>query len=324
MGKYKQIIRWSIAACCIGYIIWFFFKNTEELKIVSGLPVMPVVGMASLAVLSHIVYSWRFAIILKKCSGRSIAFITLFRIVVLGRFLSTFAPQAGTVYRSVCLKKNYGISYTSYAGSLFSITWLDTCLNLIFAGIIILAIEPKLQIANLPILYLLAITLVLILAVPLILEAIFRSIKFRNQKIAWVHSKLSELLTVSVQSLKDGKYMAKIILTGLVGFINTLVIFHFCFFSLNIQFDLPDLALFYVILKLSNHLIITPGNMGVRELAYGILSEQIHIGMAKGILISVILRIIGTLVIIALGASLGGFDLLRHRGNYIEKNEDAV
>ena len=321
MGKYKQIIRWVLAACCVGYIVWFFIKNSEELKVVLDLPIFAVVGMGILGVLTHVIYSWRFKIILKKCSGCSIAFVPWFKMVVLGRFLSTFAPQAGNVYRSICLKKNYGVSYTRYAGSLFSITWLDTCLNLIFAGVIILAIKPKLQIANMPVLYLLAATLISIIAVPFVLEAVFRVIKFRNQRIAWIHSKLSELLTVSVQSLGDGKYIAMIVVTGLIGFINTLAIFYLCFFSLDIRFALPDLALFYVVLKLSNHIIITPGNMGVRELAYGILSEQIDIGMGKGILISVILRIIGTVVIIILGSIFGGFDLLRHRGDYSNLDE---
>lgn len=81
--------------------------------------------------------------------------------------------------------------------------------------------------------------------------------------------------------------MLKILLTGLVAFTDTLAIFYFCFRALDVPIDIPALALFFVILRLSTSVTITPGNLGVRELAYGIIGAILHICSAKTIVIAI-------------------------------------
>ena len=321
MDKYRKTIRWILALCCLAYIIWFFAKNTEQLKLVFRLPPLMLVTMAFLIVLSHLVYSYRFNIILQKCSGYSVPLWPWFKMVLLGRFLSTFAPQAGNIYRSVCLKKNYQIPYTRYASSFFSFAWMDTCLNMIYAVAVILAVKPDLRLAGFKALNLLVILIALIAVTPILFVVLFRITEFHNKRLAWLHSKLAEMLTVSVNSLGDGAYMLKMVITGIIAFINSIVILYICFVSLNISIILPSLALFYVVLKLSTQILITPGNLGVREIAYGILSEQMGIGMAQGIIVSAVIRILGSCVVIVLGTVFGGIDLLRHRKDYAKSQQ---
>lgn len=321
MNRYKKILRWVLAACCLAYIIWFFAKNTEKLRLVLNLHPLILVGLACLFVLGHSLYSYRFKIVLEKCSGGSIPFWPWFKMVMLGRFLSTFAPQAGNIYRGVCLKKNYQVSYTRYASSFFSFTWMDTCINMIYTVAIVLVVKPDLRIANFKALDFLVPLTTAIAVTPILLVFVFRLIKFRSRFLSWLHAKLSEMLTVSVSNLRDGVYMLKLVLTGIIAFINSIAMFYLCFLSLDMPASLPTLALFYVILRLSNHVIITPGNLGIRELAYGILSEQMYIGQAEGILISAIIRVLSICVIISLGTLFGGIDLLRRRKDY-SKLED--
>ena len=311
MFRYKKIIQWGAAFCCLVYIVWFFRQNSHELVRLSYLRPLSLVGLAGLFVLGHIIYSYRFLIVLKKCSGRSIPLWAWFKIVVLGRFLSTFAPQAGNIYRSVLLKKKYQITYTRYASSFFSFNWLDTCVNIIFATVIILVMQPDLRLGSFVALYFLAALFVLIAVVPLLLETVFRLITFRNRWIAWLHGKLSEMLTVSVGNLTDTSYLLKIILSGVFSLVNTVAIFYLFFLGLDLDVNLPVLVLFYVVLKLSNQIIITPGNLGVREIAYGILSEQMQIGMAEGMLIALCVRLMGTSILIILAGLFGGSELLK-------------
>ena len=314
MSKYKKIVQWSLTFCCGVYIVWFFVTNRQKLQeIVFTLPLLNLVGLLGLTLLGYLIYSYRFQIILKKCSGCSVPFYQLLKIVVLGRFLSLFAPQAGNIYRSIRLKKNYRISYTRYASSFFSFTWMDTCLNLAIAFIVTLIVQPDLRISGLKVMHVLLLLMLIIMAVPILLEIFFRLTRLRNRTLAWMHGRLSEMLTVSVGSLRDCRYISKIILTGGISFIHALMTFYLFFITLQVQINLPALALYYIVLRLSNNIIITPGNIGVREIAYGILSEQIHIGMAQGILISLFMRVIGTLILITLGLFFGGSELLLHR-----------
>lgn len=321
MGRYKKIIRWILALCCLAYIVHFFVKNTEELTLILKLHPLSVIGMVCFVFLGHAIYCFRFRIVLEKCSERSMPLWSWFKIFMLGRFLGTLAPQAGNIYRSIYLKQNYQISYTRYASSLFSFFWLDTCFNMIYALIIVLVIKPNLQIGRFSALNFLIIFSSCLILMPLFLTFVFRSVKFRHRYLSWLQQKTSELLTVTVTSVKDGVYILKIMLTGLIAFINVIILFHICFLSFDISVSLPTLALFYVILKLSTQIIITPGNIGVREIAYGILSEQMGVGMAEGIIVSAVIRILSTCIIIVFGVLFGGIDLLGHRKDYSKLEE---
>lgn len=312
----KNLIRFVITISCIVYIITFFLQNKKDFKIILSASPGYLIAMTALFVTGHIIYSFRFKIVLEKCSNSPLPFWSWFKIFILGRFLGTFASQTGNIYKSISLKKNFAVSYTRYASSLFSFAWLDTCFNLLYAMAIVLMVKADLRIANFKALNLLLLLIAVIATAPLLLEFGFRQLNFRNRYLSWLHEKLSEMLKVSVSSLSDPTYIFKIVLTGIIALINAVALFYLCFKSLAINVTLPSLALFYVVLKLSAQIIITPGNLGVRELAFGILSDQMNIGMAQGLIVSAIIRILGTSVIIALGTFFGGINLLHHRKDY--------
>ncbi|HEG42738.1 MAG TPA: flippase-like domain-containing protein [Phycisphaerales bacterium] len=311
--SYKTIIQWVLAASCILYLVRFFAKNTEGLKLVLDLNPLYVLGIALLVVLGHLIFAWRYRIILIKCSEKTLPFLPLAKMIILSRFLGVFAPQAGNIYRGVVLKKQHRISYTTYASSFFSITWFDTCLNLIFALIIILAIKPELELGGTRAWLGLLALIILIGLIPFITEQILRKIKVKNRYLLWVHGRLSEMFNVSVSAVSDKSYLVKMVLTGVISFVNTIIMFYICFHALGISITLPVLSLFYVILRLCNSIQITPGNIGIREIAYGILSSYMQIGMAEGILVSVAMRIISLVVISVMGIALGGVAIIKNK-----------
>jgi uncharacterized protein (TIRG00374 family) len=324
LSRYKKIIQWLLTAACLIYIILFFSKNSQELKLLGHLNPTCLIALTGLIFLGFIIFTWRFHLVLKKCTNKSVPFLPWLKMMALGRFLSTIAPQAGNIYRSVMLKQNYQIPHTYYAGSLFSLTWMDTAFNLILAAVIMLVLQPEMRLGGLGIWLLLVLLATGIILVPVLLELFFRRLRFQNLRLAWLHAKLSEMLRISVTSLTDGSYVIKFVLTGVVAFINTVAAFYLCFLSLGIQVNLPVLALFYVILKLSNQIIITPGNLGVLEITYGLLSQYMQIGMAQGIMVSFLVRFVSTLVVIVLGIFFGGRDLLHQRHKFTQKKKENL
>ena len=316
--RYRKILRWTLVFACTAYIIRFFIKNVDDFKLLAKLQPGTILAIAALLVLGHVFFCFRFQMVLKKCSGTSVPFFHWFRIMIRGRFLTLLAPQAGNIYRSIALKKHYRIPHTRYASSFFSFVWMDACVNLILAILIVLIVQPKLTIGDIAAVYLLAGLFVVILVAPILTEVVLRLVKFRNERLSWLHGRLSEMFSVSVANLRDGVFMLKFLLMGMVVFVDAIAIFFLCFRAMDMSINLPALALFYVVLRLSTFIIITPGNLGVREIAYGIISEQMKFGMAQGILISIIIRIIGTTVIIILGTLFGGIGLLRHKDDYLQ------
>jgi hypothetical protein len=67
---------------------------------------------------------------------------------------------------------------------------------------------------------------------------------------------------------------------------------------------------------ISFFIILTPGNIGIQEIAWGFLSEQMGIGMEIGILMSGFIRLVSMGVLAACGIAFGGVDLIRNRKMY--------
>ncbi|MBN2457193.1 MAG: flippase-like domain-containing protein [Sedimentisphaerales bacterium] len=312
----KKIIKLLIATVCIIYLVRFFWTNTDSLKLLAKINIFALVLLGVLSAGYILLYSYRFQLILEKCSGQKLPFFPWLKILVLGRFLNMVFSQLGTVYRGVSLKRNHNISYTSYISGFASFAWMDTCMNMIIAIIVILLIRPDLKIGQFSALKVTIYLCSLVILAPLIAHIILQKIKFKKQSLAWLRSKLAEVLTTTIHNLRDGVYLTKIVILGMLVFAETILSFYILFASFGIKLDLATLTVFFVLLKLSVFINITPGNIGIQEVAYGFLSEQMGIGMAQGILASVVARLLSSLVVFVLGLMFGGAELLRHRKEY--------
>jgi uncharacterized protein (TIRG00374 family) len=119
------------------------------------------------------------------------------------------------------------------------------------------------------------------------------------------------MLSTAVYSFNDLSYILKILISGMLAFFNIILVIYICFRAINVMISL-DIAIFYkIITNLLNKIIITPSNVGVREIVYGILSKEFEIGMSQGMLVSLIIRAIGIIIITVLGLAIGGTDIFK-------------
>ena len=316
MKNLKNKLRWLLAIFCLAYLVKFFYQQRASIKIAFSISILTIIYILILQFISYLLTILRFKIVLEKCSQKKLKFLTWTKTYILGRFLNTIIPQSGNLYRGIFLKKNFDISYTRYITAFSSFAWMDTILNLLFALIVILGLEPAFKIGTLTGWKLLAITISALMLLPIFLEIIFKKTQFKNRHINWAHLKLSEVLTVSVSNLKDKTYMLKIVLVGIIMFARTCLAFYVYFSIFDINVTLPVLLVFTALYKLSTFIIITPSNIGVQELAYGFLSRQVGIGMAQGVILSAFIRVVTVSIILILGSALGGMDLIRKRKYY--------
>ncbi|MCK5617114.1 flippase-like domain-containing protein, partial [Candidatus Pacearchaeota archaeon] len=265
--------------------------------------------------------SWRFRVVMQKCANIKLPFWPWLKIYILARFLNTVFSQAGNVYRSLKLKRDYGVSHTKYIGGHTSMAWLDLLMNLSMALIVVLFVRPDFTIGRFTAWKLLATLIPAIAAAPPLVEIFIRKLSFRNKKLLWVHQRLHEVVTTTANNLKSPGYLLKIFLIGTLLFIRTCIVFYIFFLCFGVKVDLPTLAVFYAMFKLSSFVTITPGNIGIQELVWGILSESMGIGMAQGVLVSALIRVVGTCFIFILGTTCGGLDLVRHRKEYTSSKE---
>ncbi|MBN1125812.1 MAG: flippase-like domain-containing protein [Sedimentisphaerales bacterium] len=312
----RKIIQYVLLLCCALYIIRFFWKNQDSIKALLSLHLWALGMLAVLSVISLFLQSFRQRIVLHKVSAVHVPYVQWFRIFILGTFLNRVFSQFGNVYRGIRLKKEYSISYTRYISIYVSFSWLDTTLSLLVAMAVIGLLDPSLRIGGFPAVWLLLALAVAVALIPLVLHGLALFFRTRIRYCSWLQSRLGQVLHVTVSSASDPLYLAKVALTGLLSFTLTLSLFYLSFRALGVQVPWPVLALFCVIMKFSNQIVLTPGNLGVRELAYGILGELAGVGMAQALLVSIITRIMTTVVIILMGIAFGGLGLLFQRGQY--------
>lgn len=281
-----------ITIVCVGAILFHFMRNADDLKKVLSLSWHQVTIIALLIFMYLFVFTGRSLAVVRKCSNRSISFFHWFGISVTGRFLSLFVPQMGNVYQGVRLKRIFEVSYTAYLSSKFSLAWIDFVFNLLFAAVVIIVADYSFFILGLPAPVILLIFAILIALMPPIVLYILRSLRIQARIVGWMMEKVQILLKITVENIMDAPYLLRIISMGIILFSITCGIIYICFDALGAHSSVGAIVLFCTLLKLSDHVSLTPGNLGIREVLFGLLSDFFGMGVSEGILVSIICRVI--------------------------------
>ena len=268
---------------------WWHFSNHPEalrpLRSISGAQLIALLGLHGALIAINTV---RFRLILHKCAERHIPFGPWTLLFVHGRFLNTFVPQLGNVYRSVALKQQFAVSYTRYITTLIAVGWLSTTLNIWIAWLLIVVQHPTLQLGGVNAVFLIAVVAVLITTGPFLTRTLFRLFLPRSQRR--IPIKITEVLSVTTLMIRDIPWLSKVLSLSVLVFVVAAINIHLCFAMVNTTPLYGETALFYTLLQLSNLIKLTPGNLGPQELAFGFLGAQSTVGLSEGILASAIFR----------------------------------
>ncbi len=311
--RLKSGLSWLVLAVCLAWIVRFFARNPAELEVLLEIRPLHAVGLLLLQLGYFALDSLRYQVILEKASGQRIGFLPWLRLFVLGRFLSTLVPQLGNVYRGVQLKAVHGIAYSDYLGSFVAFAWVGTTVNLLLAGITIWLLRPGMRLGGLPAAAAVATSAVTLAAVPVVLDWVARAGWLRQRRLAWVHDRLARVLEVAVRSFADLRYGAAVLGLGLVSVAVSCTSFSLAFLALGAQVGLAAVLVLYAVLQISNYLVVTPGNVGVRELLFGLLGPELGVTVGEAILLSGLLRVAHFIVMVALALPFGGVGLLGDR-----------
>ena len=104
--------------------------------------------------------------------------------------------------------------------------------------------------------------------------------------------------------------LIRVVCANGLNFVNNILIFYLCLSGFQGTITLPILAVFFILLKVSSYLILTPGNLGIREIAYAFLAEQMGLGLGEGMALSIFYRLFGMITVSLFGIYFGGLKLL--------------
>ncbi len=287
-------------------------QNPAPLKQLASLPLWMWLALLPLALLNYVFVAARMALAVGQAGGVKIAQRVWFRIVVLGQFLNLLVPQLGNVYRGLTLKREFGVSYQTYATGLFMFVWLDTTFGFGLCLLVLAVLAPGLKLAGMPVLPVIAVVLVALMFAPFLAAKLLGKLRLGPGRLANAQARANALLVTSMSSFRSPGFTLRFLAASALVMADQSLILWLCFRAVGLPIDPESAALFQVVIKLSNQVIVTPGNLGVTEMAFGLLGAAAHGGSLEyGIAAALVFRMLFTTTVIAMGVMFGGVGLLR-------------
>lgn len=313
--KGKKALQALIGAVCVVFVLATLVKEREVLLQARSIAAGDIFTIFVLLVLYFVLYAYRFVLLIEKHCGCRIGLLKWIRMLVVVRFLNNMVPQMGSIHRGIALKRDFGVSYTDYIAANLFFIWSDTVLNFLIALLLFWGGSTALELFGLSAGSFLALSSGALVAAPFLAHLVIGFIPNPPKLI----QKLGQVAEEVVSGVKDLRYMFSTACIAVVSFLITSHVFRVLLGTVGAEVDLATLAVFYALYRLTFHINITPGNVGIREIAYGLLCAQAHIGMSKGLLIAAELRVLSILVLLIIAASVAGrevvgaFRLVRER-----------
>ncbi len=307
----RALAGWLLGLSFLSYGLWLCVTKPEFSRALQNLSYGYLVFLLALLGLCIWVNSRRYLAIFRHVGLRDISNIAWFRVFVFSRFFNTLLGQSGNIYRAMRLKRGWGFSYTSTVSCYAGFAWLDTLLNTFLMSLALLIWDPALRLAGCPALLLSISFFCLLLAGLPVLALIGRRIPANLSGESRFFGKLFRKAGEALRSLADIRFFLLINAIGLVSFFLQLLTVYAVFLSLGHNPGAANLVIFVTLLRFSTLVVLTPGNLGLQEMACAYLASAMGMDMSKGLLVSGLLRIVdwinlgliaGVLAVSGLGA----------------------
>ena len=296
--NFIKFLRNFIAICCIGFVLNFMSSEDNFIKIFISLKINYLLYSILASLVLLVFYCKFFFSILSKITSLRTSFRN-FRFIYFSSQLYNFIPFLGLFYRAIRLKK-YKLSYSNYLYSYLFINWqfFITFLSFFIIEIIFFYFYFEENIF----LNLLIINVSIFLIINIIV------ISFSKIFIKYNFSNLfkSHILNLSVFlnknfNLINLKYFFKVsIIIHLLEFI----IFYLISLCLNMNLELSQIIVFFIIITIIDFFPITPQNFGFSELSLALIMSNFGFSFTEGALLRLFVRLSNVISVIVLYYSM--------------------
>ncbi len=304
--RWYKIAQAIIAVVSIIFVVWSLAKDSDVLFQAKEISPRDIAVIIGILIIYFVLHAQRFVLLIEQHCRCRIPLLDWIRMLVVVRFMNNLVPQMGSVHRGIALKRDFGVSYTDYIAANLFFVWTDTLLNFVIAFSLFVIGSTELQLFGIPAGTFLGVSSLVLLIAPLVAQRLLTRVKTPSR----ILKKLGEVADELTRGVKEPRYMVATTVIAVASFVIMTHVFRILLGSIGAEVDLATLAVFYALYRLTFHINITPGNIGIREIAYGLLCAQAHIGMSKGLLISAELRVLSVIVLVTIGVSVAGRELI--------------
>lgn len=293
--------RW-ISGIILVVLILYLVKEQDALYRLTEIKLEHVLALS----LAYCVYFLTVSRRMLMCFGQAasgISFGRWFRIYLWGRTGNTVAPQAGTAFRAVTLKREFGISYEKYVAAFAFYAWSDMILNLIF-GILVIFLwfrQTDVRITGISVEIMLPVLLALVVAAPILLNSVLKVLPSGGLKwYKWLFDRVTGVNRQFREIMKNRALALNLSVWTLASFILNAVVLYFAFRCVQVEMNVKQLVVFVALLNVFDFIQIIPGNVGISDLIFGIIAKSYGWDVEVGILVCLLMRADASLVTLIL------------------------
>lgn len=305
-----RVAGFFIMAASVAVVVWAIVSDDEGVELLRSIGPGMVVALIVLHAVALITVAYRHKLTVDQAAGTEVPMGAWVRLFIVGRFLNSLLPQAGTAYRGARLKEDYGIPVTKYLSGFLAFSWLSTLLNLAVAVVLILLLEPDLQVGAIPAWLLAAALLAVAALTPPAVLWLVRRLRIEKGFWGWAHRRTDDMVSGAVRMTAARTTVVRFVAAGVMGLAVATALYATAFRALDLDASLSTVVLFYTVIQLGTYVSITPGNIGVLELAAGALASQLGIGLTGGLLVATVVRLSGYATLLVAGVAVGGLRAL--------------
>ena len=136
-----------------------------------------------------------------------------------------------------------------------------------------------------------SLSLLIVLMLPFMIRYVNSYLK--KQSIQFIPNKIEAVATDITGNITNIKvpFLLKNIFFGIIAVIITVISFYFAFYILGLNPGFTRILIYVSFVRLLLVYNITPGNFGIQEIGFGVLTELTDLGISAGIYVSIIIRL---------------------------------
>ena len=309
--RLRRWAPWLALALALAATVALVAVRGEELGALAEIAPTAVAWLVAQQLLYLVAQSGRFHVVLVQFAHRPIGFVPWLRLFTIGRFLNLFVPQGGNVYRAVELRRRFDVGYQDFVAAFVNAPWLAMVLNLALGAVAVAVLQPAAAIAGWPLWLVLAGATLLGATAPFVALALLPLVPDRWRPLAWLRARLAEMVRATLESLRDRRYLVRVFAWTFVSFVQASAMLWYGFAALGSPVGVAEAIAFYVLLQLATYFPVTPGNVGVQELAFGALAAGFGAAAVDGVVVSGLIRVTGVVALVLAALPMGGVEALR-------------
>lgn len=266
----------------------------DEARAAIGLLAVPTMALTLLfAIASVSGDSLQFRAVLPDSYRQSMGRWRWHYVFATGRLLNLLVPQAGAAYRAAQLRLEHGIPVATFYGAVAATTGVGAAVSWVLAGVIVIGGAPLLGSV------VLALGVAALLVFAIVVRRLGRGVATPADAGGRVR-RVARTFAAGFVDLAQRHRFTRVLAISVLSQLFGALVYVVASDALGVSNPIVAGAALYAGTSVATVVSLTPGGLGLTELAAGLSAYFIDLGPGVGVLVALVARVIGILAVLLL------------------------